>query len=81
MAELVHAEFYGLQPNSEYQWNPLFTLRNKSAETIKVTVRATDHMHNIFLLAAKVRDKLSRELQHWGNQGQPLVIDRSYQRN
>ena len=34
------AEFYGLQPNSVYEWSPLFTVRNKSEETLKVTINA-----------------------------------------
>ena len=31
---------FGLQPNSEYEWTPLFTLKNNSEETLKVTIRA-----------------------------------------
>lgn len=53
-AQIINGELYfnigkgvlggmkGLQPNSVYEWNSLFTLRNMSAETLKVTVSADD---------------------------------------
>lgn len=31
-------QFHGLQPNSTYEWNYLFTVKNKSAETINVKI-------------------------------------------
>ncbi|QUW23533.1 hypothetical protein JSQ81_08545 [Sporosarcina sp. Marseille-Q4063] len=69
------AEFYGLQPNSEYQWNPLFTLRNKSAETIKVTVRATGPYADLISFASVNQGQAQSGVFAWGAQGQSLVID------
>lgn len=69
-------QFYGLQPNSEYQWNPLFTLRNKSAETIKVTVRAEGPYANLISFAAVSQAQAQSGNFAWGTQGQALVIDK-----
>lgn len=33
--------FYGLQPNSEYEWNKLFKILNNSNENLEVTVEVT----------------------------------------
>lgn len=66
--------FLGLQPNSEYQWNPLFTLRNKSAETIKVTVSANGDLANYVTFGTCGQSTVNNPT--WGTKGQPLVIDR-----
>lgn len=66
------AEFYGLQPNSEYQWNPLFTLRNKSAETIKVSLSATGDYAQYITFGTVGQGGTPV----WGTKGQPLVIDK-----
>lgn len=65
------AQFYGLQPNSEYVWNPLFTLRNKSAETIKVTVRAEGPFAQYLTFGTTGQNATPT----WGTKGQSLVID------
>jgi hypothetical protein len=65
-------EFYGLQPNSEYQWNPLFTLRNKSAETIKVTISATGPYADLITFGTVGQGGSPA----WGTQGDALVINK-----
>ena len=65
--------FYGLQPNSVYEWNPLFTLRNKSAETIRVTVRATGELAQYITFGTCGQS--TRLSPNWGKQGEPLVIE------
>ena len=67
------AQFHGLQPNSEYAWNPLFTLRNKSADTIKVTVRAEGEYAQYITLGTVSQSTVSNPA--WGTKGQPLVIN------
>ncbi|MCL6572508.1 MAG: hypothetical protein K6T88_12630 [Bacillus sp. (in: Bacteria)] len=66
--------FHGLQPNSEYQWNPLFTLRNKSAETIKVTIHATGD-YAPYITFGTTGQSASPT---WGTKGQALVIDKVF---
>lgn len=65
--------FYGLQPNSVYEWSPLFTLRNKSAETIKVTVRA-EGPYAQYITFGTASNPAGGLAPVWGVQGQPLVI-------
>lgn len=64
--------FYGLQPNSEYQWNPLFTLRNKSAETIEVTLEATGPFAEYITFGTCGQSTVNNPT--WGTQGQPYTI-------
>jgi hypothetical protein len=68
-------KFYGLQPNSEYQWNPLFTLRNKSAETIKVTISATGPYKD-YITFGTVGNPRGGLAPVWGTKGEALVIDK-----
>ncbi|QBP41865.1 hypothetical protein [Paenisporosarcina antarctica] len=68
------AKFYGLEPNSEYQWNPLFTVRNKSAETIKVTVRAKGPYAKYMTFGTVSQSTVSNPA--WGTRGDALVIDK-----
>ncbi|WP_423800231.1 hypothetical protein [Neobacillus sp. SAB-20_R2A] len=65
-------EFHGLQPNSVYQWNHVFTLRNKSAETVKVTVRATGEYKQYITFGSGTRNTSEPV---WGTKGQSLVFD------
>lgn len=65
---------FGLQPNGEYQWNPLFTLRNKSAETIKVTVHA-EGPYADYITFGTASNPRSGNGPVWGTQGEPLVIE------
>jgi len=60
--------FYGLQPNSEYQWNPLFTMRNKSAETIEVTLEATGPYADYITFGTCGQSTVNNPT--WGEQGQ-----------
>jgi len=64
--------FYGLQPNSEYQWNPLFTLRNKSAETIEVTLEAVGPFKDYITFGTCGQSSINNPT--WGTQGQPYNI-------
>ncbi len=66
------AQFYGLQPNSEYTWNYLFTIRNKSAETLKLTVRLDGPFAQYITLGTTTGQGSGA---NWGTKGQPLVID------
>jgi hypothetical protein len=66
--------FYGLQPNSEYQWNPLFTMRNKSAETIDVTIEATGPFAEFITFGTCGQGNQNNP--SWGTIGQPLNIGR-----
>ncbi|MDR7239078.1 hypothetical protein [Neobacillus drentensis] len=65
-------EFHGLQPNSVYQWNHVFTVRNKSAETVKVTVRATGEYAQYITFGTGTRNTTEPT---WGTEGQALVFD------
>jgi hypothetical protein len=65
-------EFHGLQPNSVYQWNHVFTVRNKSAETVKVTVHATGDYAQYITFGTGTRNTTEPT---WGTQGQALVFD------
>lgn len=67
-------KFYGLQPNSEYQWNPLFTLRNKSAETIKVTISASGPYAQYITFGTVGQSTVDNPT--WGTKGNAFVIDR-----
>jgi hypothetical protein len=62
--------FYGLQPNSQYVWNPLFTLRNKSAETITVTVSATGTYAQYMTFGTMSQGGQPT----WGTKGEPLTV-------
>ena len=62
--------FYGLQPNSVYDFEPAFTLRNKSAETIQVTVSATGPFAS-YITFGTTNQSFNTT---WGTQGQPLNI-------
>lgn len=66
---------FGLQPNSEYQWNPLFVVRNKSAETIKATISAEGDYAQYITFGLAKNPKSANPLPEWGIQGQPLVLD------
>ncbi|WP_342433243.1 hypothetical protein [Neobacillus sp. FSL H8-0543] len=68
------AEFHGLQPNSEYQWNHIFTVRNKSAETVKVTVKATGVYAQYITFGTSHNPRTGLD-PTWGTQGQALVFD------
>ncbi|QCJ44345.1 hypothetical protein FAY30_21910 [Bacillus sp. S3] len=68
------AEFHGLQPNSEYQWDHLFTIRNKSAETVKLTVRATG-AYAKYMTFGTAHNPRSGNAPTWGDKGQPYVFD------
>ncbi|WHZ02805.1 hypothetical protein QNH48_28450 [Neobacillus sp. YX16] len=68
------AEFHGLQPNSEYQWNHVFTVRNKSAETVKVTVRATGDLADYITFGVSHNPRTGND-PTWGTKGQALVFD------
>lgn len=68
------AKFYGLQPNSEYEWNPLFTLRNKSAETVKITVRAEGQYKDLISFASVSQAQAQSGDFTWGVQGDNLII-------
>ena len=70
------AKFYGLQPNSEYEWNPLFTLRNKSAETVKITVRAEGQYKDLISFASVSQAQAQSGNFTWGVQGDNLVIQK-----
>ncbi|WP_066315637.1 hypothetical protein [Bacillus sp. FJAT-29814] len=65
-------EFHGLQPNSEYKWNHVFTIRNKSAETVKVTVRATGDLAKYVTFGSGTRPGTEPA---WGTKGQAYVFD------
>jgi hypothetical protein len=65
-------EFHGLQPNSVYQWNHIFTIRNKSAETVKVTVRATGEYAKYITFGTGA---YTDGTPVWGTQGQPYEFD------
>lgn len=65
-------QIYGLQPNSEYQWNPLFTLRNKSAETIKVKISATGELAQYITFGTCGQSSVNDPT--WGTQGQSFEI-------
>lgn len=65
-------EFRGLQPNSEYTWYSLFTLRNLSKETIKVTIRAEGDLAQYIAFGRGGRNGVS----DWGEPGQPYTFDR-----
>jgi hypothetical protein len=67
-------QFHGLQPNSEYQWNHVFTIRNKSAETVKVTVKATGDLAQYITFGVSNNPR-SATGPVWGTQGQALVFD------
>lgn len=66
------AQFHGLQPNSVYQWNHIFTIRNKSAETVKITVRATGDYAQYITFGSGTRNTTEPT---WGTQGQAYVFD------
>lgn len=66
------AEFHGLQPNSQYQWNHVFTIRNKSAETVKITVRAKGELAKYVTFGSGTR---SNTEPAWGTKGQAYVFD------
>jgi len=68
----ITPKFYGLQPNSEYQWNPLFTLRNKSAETIEVTLEAEGPFKDYITFGTCGQSTVNNPT--WGQQGQPYNI-------
>ncbi|WP_308637217.1 hypothetical protein [Paenibacillus silvisoli] len=67
--------FYGLQPNSEYQWTPLFTLRNKSAETINVTVSATGPFAPYITFGTASQAEAQANSATWGTQGASLTVN------
>lgn len=69
------SKFYGLQPSSVYEWNSLFTVRNKSAETVKVTIKATgDYAQYItFGVASNPR---ANTAPVWGTKGDSLVFEK-----
>lgn len=63
--------FYGLQPNSCYQWNPLFTLRNKSAETINVTLSVEGPFKEYVTFGTCGQDSPPT----WGTKGNSFTIN------
>ncbi len=65
--------FWGLQPNSEYQWNPLFTLRNKSAEKVKITLSVTEDLKQYITFGTCGQSNTLNPT--WGVQGENFVID------
>lgn len=68
----ITPKFYGLQPNSSYEWSPLFTMRNKSAETIEVTV-SIDAAYASYVTFGTM-GATGVTATTWGVQGQPLVF-------
>ncbi|MEH7387277.1 hypothetical protein V7147_17955 [Bacillus sp. JJ1521] len=69
------AQFHGLQPNSEYQWNHVFTIRNKSAETVNVTVRATGDLAQYVTFGTSHNPRAASPEPTWGKQGKSLVFE------
>ncbi|MEH7255250.1 hypothetical protein V7111_24390, partial [Neobacillus niacini] len=68
------AEFHGLQPNSVYQWNHVFTIRNMSAETVKMTVKADGDLAKYITFGVSHNPRTGSE-PTWGTQGQALEFD------
>lgn len=66
--------FYGLQPNSVYEWTPLFTIRNKSAETLDLTIEVTGSFKDYVTLGNMGQVGGGVHNPIWGAQGQPLTI-------
>lgn len=64
-------QFRGLQPNSEYVWKSLFTLRNLSNETINVTVRAEGDFAQYITFGSGSQNGV----REWGEQGQPYTFN------
>ncbi len=67
----VLGEFRGFQPNSEYSWRSLFTIRNLSEETINVTVRADGDIARYITFGSGGQNGVS----DWGEQGQPYTFN------
>ena len=70
---------WGLQPNSVYEWIPLFELRNMSKEKIKVTVKAEGDFAQYITLGSCGQGQATGTpaTADWLNQGEALtfVID------
>lgn len=65
-------EFHGLQPNSVYTWNYLFTVKNKSAEDIDVTVYLEGDLANYITLGTTDGNGSGAS---WGSKGSKLVLN------
>lgn len=68
--------FRGLQPNSVYEYIPLFLLRNLSAEKIEVTVSAEGPFADYITFGTTDQSKATQKpaVANWGNLGKPLNI-------
>jgi len=67
----------GLQPNSVYEWIPLFELRNMSKEKIKVTVKVEGDFAQYITLGTCSQDQATGTpaTADWLNQGEALTFE------
>lgn len=68
-------QFHGLQPNSVYEWNHALTVRNKSAETVKVTVKAVGPFAKFITFGESFNPRANKE-PAWGTKGQPFIFNK-----
>jgi hypothetical protein len=69
-------KFRGVQPNSVYEWVPLFFMRNMSEEKIEVTVSAEGPFADFMTFGITNQTMAERKPAeaNWGEQGEPLNI-------
>lgn len=68
------AKMYGLQPNSTYEWNPLFTIANMSAETLDIKVSASGEIAEFITFGNMGQIGGGVHAPIWGEKGQPLTL-------
>lgn len=75
---------YGLQPNSVYEWIPLFEMRNMSKEKVRVTVTATDDLAKYITLGTCNQGQAigggspvpgHKAVANWKNEGETITFD------
>ena len=67
-------QMYGLQPNSSYAWEPLFTIANMSAETLDITVTASSELLQYMTFGDMGQVGGGVYSVKWGTKGQPLTF-------
>ncbi len=67
---------YGLQPNSTYEWNPLFTIANLSAEKLDITVTADQAIAQYITFGdlGQVGGGVYPTGPKWKTKGEPIVF-------
>lgn len=65
---------YGLQPNSTYEWNPLFTIANLSAEKLDITVQADNDIAGYITFGDMGQVGGGTYAPVWKTRGEPILF-------